>query len=219
MATFTVAASADDTNSGSNSAAGSGTGNVISTDLTSTLLSPGSHGASNYWYSGCRFLAVAVAQGATISAATFSMKAQASYSSPGTVKYIVKGQASDNPVTFGTNSGTNSLSTTARPRTTAASASWDQKTVVGGTRYSIDVTSVVQEIVNRAGWASGNALVILVEVDATTTIGEWQDYYAWDDATDRTNNPPQLAITTGGAAATSLPLRPQGRWQQHTIIR
>jgi hypothetical protein len=33
---------------------------------------------------------------------------------------------------------------------------------VQGTQYSYDVTAAVQEIVNRAGWAAGNTLAILV---------------------------------------------------------
>lgn len=207
MATYTVSASTDDTNSGSNTAGSGGSGNVIAGDLTNTILSPGSHGGSDYWYVGCRFLAVAVAQGATIASATFSMKAQASYASPGTVKLIVKGQAGDTTVTFGTTAGTNNLGTAARPRTTAASAAWDVKTVTGGTRYSVDVTAVIQEIVNRAGWASGNSIVILVEVDPSTTSGEWQDFYAYDDTTNRATNPPQLDITVSAAGKAPPPAR------------
>lgn len=217
MTTYTVAASTDDTNSQSNATAQASTGNVVAADLTSTILSPGSHGGSDYWYVGARFTGVAVAQGATISAATFSMKAQSSYSSGGTIKLRVGAQAADNGATFSTAVG-NRVGNTARPRTTAESAAWDVKTVTGGTRYSIDVTSVVQEIVNRAGWASGNAIVMIVTVDSSTTSGEWQDFYAWDDATNRTTNPPQLDITVG-AAATSLPPARAGRAQQHLLVR
>lgn len=204
MATYTVSASTDDADSQSNTTGSGGTGGVAAGDLTNVLLSPGSHGASDFWYVGCRFLNIVVARGATIASASFSMKAQASYSSPGTIKLSVKGQAGDTTVTFGTTAGTNNLGTAARPRTTAASAAWDVKTVTGGTRYSVDVTAVIQEIVNRAGWASGNSIVILVEVDASTTSGEWQDFYSYDDATNRATNPPQLDITVSAGAASLI---------------
>lgn len=192
--TWTVAASTDDVNSGSNTSGTGGTGNVSGSDLTNVLLSPGFHAANDYWYVAARFTSVGIPQGATISSASFSLKAQATYASGGTIKFLVKGQAADTTITFGV-TGSDNLATAARPRTTAVSASWSLPSVTAGTRYSIDITSVVQEIVNRAGWASGNSIVIIVEVDATTTSGEWQDFYSYDDTANRTTNPPQLTVT------------------------
>lgn len=206
MAVYTVAASADDAHAGSivndsgRTVTASGVGSI-----TSTILSPGSHGGNDEYSAGCRFTGVAVAQGATIASATFSMKAQATYNAaPNTVSLLVSAQAADNPSGFTT--ATNQFTTTTRPRTTAVSAAWNVNSVTGGTRYSIDITAVIQEIVNRAGWVSGNAIVILIDTNTTTTSGEWQDFYAWDDTTDRTNNPPQLDITvSAGAASLVIP--------------
>jgi hypothetical protein len=193
-----VSASTDDTNSQSNATATGGSGNVIAADMTATLLSPGSHGASNFWYVGCRFLSATIPQGSTINSATFSLFAVA-YPSPGTINHHVVGQLAANPATFGTAAGA-SLSTS-RTRTTA-SVTWNQKTTTNAYQ-AVDVTTIVQEIVNQATFASGNAIVIIVEVDATTTSGEWQDYSSWDNAD--TNNP-KLDITYGGAASTFPPL-------------
>lgn len=203
MATFTVGASTDDARMSSitnDSGRNVTTSGIVS--LTDTTLSPGSHGSNDEWSIGARFANVTVAQGATISSATYSMKAVSSYSSGGTIAYLVSAQAADNAGTFVASGG--NLNTTSRPRSTAVSSTWNQNSVTAGTRYSIDVTSVIQEIVNRAGWASGNAIVMLVDTDASTTQGEWQDYYGWDDTTDRTNNPPQLSITTGAAPTFTL---------------
>lgn len=204
MATFagTVAASTDDCNSASNSANQDGTGSVVAGDLTNVTLSPGNHSGTDRYYAGARFLNVTIANAATINSATFSMKCNSSWdASPNVVALRVRGQDSDTTVTFGTTAGTNNLDTTARPRTTATSAAWGLTNLTAGTRYSIDIAAVIQEIVNRAGWASGNSMVMIVDLDATCSTGEWQDFYSWDDATDRTNNPPQLAIdyTEGGA--------------------
>jgi hypothetical protein len=200
-----VSASADDTNSQSNATGSGGTGNVIAGDITNTLLSPGSHGAGNFWYVGCRFLSVTVPQGSTINSATFSLFGVA-FASTGTINLHVVGQLSANPVTFATGAG---LSTASRPRTTA-SVTWNQKTVTAAYQ-SVDVTTIVQEIVNQGTFASGNAVVIIVEVDATTTAGEWQDYSSFDNAD--VNNP-KLDIVYG--TASTFPPLPRV-WHNPTI--
>jgi hypothetical protein len=198
-----VSASADDANSQSNATAAGGTGNVIAGDITSTLLSPGFHGASNYWYSGCRFLSVTIPQGTTINSAIFSMTNDAGYTSPGTIKYVVsceKHTTAANPITFSTSTG--NLSTTNRPRTTANTV-WDQKTTPGTQAYqTVDITTAVQEVISQTGWTSGWSIVVILDVDATTTSGEWQDYVAKDNVKAL---PPKLDITYG-VASTFPPL-------------
>lgn len=212
MTTYTVTASADDAHAGSiTNDSGRTVTACTNASITSTILSPGSHGSNDEFSAGARFQNIVVAQGATISSATFSMKAQATYASGGTISFLVSAQAADNPGVFTT--ATNQFTTTTRPRTTAVSAAWNQNSVTANTRYSIDITAVIQEIVNRAGWASGNAIVIIIDTNTTTTQGEWQDYYAWDDATDRTNNPPQLDITvSAGGVDTGFMTTVAGYW-------
>lgn len=195
-----VGASTDDTNhtsinTGSGRAVASGS--VIAGDLTSVILSPGSHGANNEYSLGARFLNVTIPQGTTITSATFGLTPQASYSSPGTVSYLVSAQAADNAATFGT--GAN-LQTGTRPRTTAVSAAWNQNSVTIDVQNTIDVTSVVQEIINRAGWVSGNAIVIIVDTNTTTTSGEWQDYYAFDGTPAK--SPTLTIVYSGGTPQT-----------------
>lgn len=190
-----VAASTDDANHNSITT-GSGrsvaSGSMLAADLTSVILSPGSHGANNEYSVGARFLNITIPQGTTITSATFGMTPQASYSSPGTISYLVSGQAADNAATF--SSGAN-LQTSNRARTTAVSSPWDQKTTTVDVQNTIDVTSVVQEIINRAGWVSGNALVIIVDTNTTTTSGEWQDYNSFDGAPAKA---PTLTIVYSG---------------------
>ena len=57
--------------------------------------------------------------------------------------------------------------------------------------YDLDVTSLVQEVVNRPGWASGNALALLF-ITHTTPDGPRGDFHTWD-WTDH-SHAPQLAI-------------------------
>ncbi|MHC4387079.1 MAG: metallophosphoesterase family protein [Planctomycetota bacterium] len=74
----------------------------------------------------------------------------------------IYGQASDNAVTF----PSDPYDISSRP-TTAASVLWNPPpwTAVGhagADQQTPDIASVIQEIVNRPGWASGNSLVIII---------------------------------------------------------
>jgi hypothetical protein len=74
----------------------------------------------------------------------------------------IQGQADDNAATF-TNTSFN-IST--RPRTVAdvqwAPPAWNTVGERGPDQQTSDVTAVIQEIVNRPGWAAGNALALIV---------------------------------------------------------
>lgn len=194
-----VAASTDDTNhdsinTGSNRAVTSGS--TSAGDLTNTVLSPGSHGTSNSdWSCGARFNNVTIPQGATITSALYGMTPQTSYTTSGAIDFHVSGQAADNPVSF---SVTQNLTATNRPRTTAVSGPWDQNDVSMDVPQTIDVTAIIQEIINRPSWVSGNSIVILVDTASTTAANEWQDYYSYDGTPAKA---PTLVITYGGAPA------------------
>lgn len=162
--------------------------------LTRTILSPGSHSSGDEWSVAARFIGVTIDQAATINSAAFQMRANASYSaSPSVVKLWISAQAADNAGALGSSTG--DLNVTARPRTTAT-AVIDVTTVIGGDWYSADVTSVIQEVVNRAGWANGNAIVILVDTHWDTDVGEWQDFDSYDGSSA---GAPKLDIDYGGA--------------------
>lgn len=163
-----------------------------------SILSPGSHGNNDEYSAGVRFTGVTIAQGTTITSATFSMRANATYNAgSNVVAYIVCCQAADNAGAL-VASGSTDLDGGTRAGTTADSGTWTQTSVTGGTRYSVDITASVQEVINRAGWVSGNAIVVLVDTHANTTVGEWQDY----DANSATLGP-RLDIVYGAAGGGS----------------
>lgn len=196
-----VASSAGDVHAGSinNDSGRNVTSGASILSLTDNPISPGSHGSNNEHTVAARFTGVTIAQGTTINSASFKMTAQATYNAgANTVSFLVSAHASDNAGALATSTN---LQTSSRPRTTAVSAAWNQTSVVADTEYSIDVTSVIQEIINRAGWTSGNAIVILVDTNTTTTLGEWQDYYSYDGSTTKAA---KLDIDYG-AAATGQP--------------
>jgi hypothetical protein len=111
--------------------------------------------ASSHLAGGMRFQNVAVPQGASINRATLS--AYAGYANDD-LYCVIYGHAVDDAPDFATN--TSIWSTVNRPRTTA-SVSWTVENVSFGWMQK-DVTAIVQELVDRTGWASGNDLALLL---------------------------------------------------------
>lgn len=114
---------------------------------------------------GFRFQAVAVPAGAVITAATLTLKKDAGSSTPGTWGEI-RGVASDNAPPWTT------VDPIAAPKTSQS------KTVVDGATQAYDVAGIVQAIVGRAGWASGNALAFAGVIDGATGAMAWIDFGA-----------------------------------------
>lgn len=147
---------------GSDDAREIGDGTVQLSDASQISLS-----AATYW-AGMRWTGVTVAQAATISSASLEIYTINSTNdvAGGAVVY---GQAADNAATFA--ASTNNI--TGRSRTTA-SATWSGD--LGGSGWkSLDVTGIVQEIINRSGWASGNALALLIDSVSGTDL-RWRSY-------------------------------------------
>ena len=112
---------------------------------------------------GLRYGNVTIPQGSTIVSASITFAAEAP--GEGVVTYTIVGQDSDtadtfaygdpDPATFGI---------TTRPETTAA-ATWTSDTPWGDTATTSDISAVIQEIVDRDGWVSGNALALFISAD------------------------------------------------------
>jgi hypothetical protein len=109
---------------------------------------------------GIRFNGVDIPQGATITNAYVQFQVDET-SSEETLLTIV-GQVVDNAATF--SSATGDISS--RPRTTSSvswsPAAWATVGEAGLDQQTPDISSVIQEIVIRPGWPSGNSLVILI---------------------------------------------------------
>ena len=112
--------------------------------------------ATNEWF-GFRWQGVTIAQGSTITEAILSVNINS-----GTLDdpdHTFYGEAADNAAEFTADASNISD----RPRTTATVV-WQSLDlgVTGGDFAAVpDVKTLVQEIIDRAGWASGNALVIV----------------------------------------------------------
>jgi len=109
---------------------------------------------------GLRFLHVAIPQGATIVNAQVTF--QASDDDDHDVNLTIYGQDSNSPTLF--DDEEDDISD--RPKTTA-SVSWNivVKWIKNNTYQTPDLSPIIQEMVNRAGWVSGNAIALLFQSD------------------------------------------------------
>jgi hypothetical protein len=114
---------------------------------------------------GLRFLNVSVPRGATILTAHVQFTADEVHSGPTTL--TLQGEATDNAAPF----GSTKFSLSAKPRTTASVAwsvpAWTKTRERGAAQRTPDLGSVLQEIVDRPGWSSGNALTRIITGSGT----------------------------------------------------
>ncbi len=133
-----------------------------STDITGSSDLEMIREGSNDQIVGIRFTGLNIPPGATITNAYFTFMAKADHSSA--TNLVIKAQAADNPGTFTTADYNISGRTT-----TAASYNWSNVPAWtdNQTYTSPSFAPVVQEIVNRAGWVSGNSIVFIITGSGT----------------------------------------------------
>jgi hypothetical protein len=141
--------------------------NALVTSNFDNYLSDGTaeFGSDRQLETGVRFINVKVPQGATITQAILTYKLCYKIGTPGTV--TVRGIDEDNvarPVSYA-DANDNALTMATADMDTS---SWPTTTGTA-TDIAVDVTSIVQEIVNRAGWAYDNALGFQHKVTTTGT--------------------------------------------------
>jgi hypothetical protein len=143
-----VAASSDDAEQSAGSSV-----SLTSTDLE--LVYDGSNQTV-----GMRFNGVAIPQGAAIVNAYIQFKVDEINTEA--TSLTIQGQATDNAATFVSTS--NNISS--RARTTASAGwspvAWTTVNEVGSNEQTPNLAAIIQEIVNRPGWAGGNSLVIII---------------------------------------------------------
>ncbi|MEM7350489.1 MAG: C25 family cysteine peptidase [Acidobacteriota bacterium] len=108
---------------------------------------------------GLRFQDVTIPQGTTIVSAVLEFTTDET--DTGSTSIVINGQDADDASTFTTTNSDLSNRTT-----TTASVAWSSLpawNTVNEIHQSPDITTIVQEIIDRPGWSSGNALAILIE--------------------------------------------------------
>ena len=163
---------------------------------------------------GMRFQNITIPKSAMITNAYLNMTCDTSYSMT-TVNSRICGDAEDNAATFSTQADYQARRGTAAGGAnnnlrTVANVTWDNLPAwTAGNHYvSPNISSVVQEIVNRAGWASGNSIAVFWddhEGRSTMPTGDSQYYqrsaYSYDGSAA---NAPILHVEYTSASAPTV---------------
>lgn len=117
---------------------------------------------------GLRFHPFDIPQGSDVVSAYLQFRVDEATS--GAASLVIEGEAADNAAPFGTVSS--------RTRTSASipwmPAPWPTVGQEGPDQRTADLASIIQEIVNRPGWESGNALGLIVTGSGTRTAESYQ---------------------------------------------
>jgi chitodextrinase len=173
---------------------------------------------SNTQTVGLRFAGVAIPPGATIREAYVQFQADETHNQPTTL--TIQGQASDHAPSF-TSAKWNISS---RPRTTAAvpwqPPAWSVAGEAGPAQRTPNLGAILQEVVGRPGWASGNAVGLLITGSGTrvaeayegNALGAARLYvtYALAPVEPRPPEPPALVAPANDAS--NLQLEPTLSW-------
>ena len=133
-----------------------------------------------------RFLDITIPRGATITHAYLTLTSE-DPTSGSTIRTRIKGQAADNPPTFSTLVDFDARSWTSQ-------VDWDDipAWTLNQRYHSPDIKTVIQEIVDRPGWSSGNAMVLCWDdFDGRSDTGAYRQPRAYDSVPARA---PELTI-------------------------
>lgn len=118
--------------------------------------------ANDRW-AGLRFTNVTINQGDTINTASITFPVSGTANDD--PHFDIYAETTDDAGTFTTSA--NNIS--GRSRTTAKTT-WNATAVGAGAVASPDIAAVIQEIVNRGGWTSGNDIAILLDCLSTNSF-------------------------------------------------
>ena len=140
---------------------------------------------------GLRFINVAIPQGAEIQSAYVQFRSDGA--STGTSNLSIRAQASDNASPF------ISQASNLTNRPTGGSVSWSPPgwptdNQVGPDQRTADISNLIEEVVARPGWQSGNALALIFTGTGTRIANALEGGFA-----------SELHVTFGGGASTNDP--------------
>lgn len=161
----------------------------------------GNAGAPNHYVA--RFTNVTIAKNSTISNATLTLSMN---SGSGTTKLTIGMEAADNPAYP-------SSASDAGGRTLTASTAAYDRAYSGGSYTTASFAGSVQEVVDRSGWASGNAMQLFARDNASSS---WNYIQPYGVAAMGTSSDPYITINYTEPAK---PARPFLRRRTRTFQR
>jgi hypothetical protein len=135
----------------------------------------GADGDANILTAGLRFQNITIPQGAVIDSAFIVITSHEPKTPEDVAKLTIRAEAADNAPTF-----TMEALISERP-VTSASVDWEVAEEWGlWTKHqSPDVKSIVQEIINRSGWALGNSISFIISGE-NQGVSEYENAREWE---------------------------------------
>lgn len=148
----------------------------------------------NVLHLGFRFVDLWIPQGASIDSAFIVVHAHEGKSAADVANITIVGEATDDALTFDETNFNDTYLLTDRPQTTAQ-VSWvvAEEWVIWQPYKSPNIGSIVEEIVGRPGWASGNAMafILLGEDQGASTVENAREFTSYENIADPDDQDPQ----------------------------
>ncbi|MDX2067323.1 MAG: DUF839 domain-containing protein [Haliscomenobacter sp.] len=170
-----------------------GTFDVGSSDLEMTTEGGGTQ------IIGLRFNGIKVPQGTNIASASIQFRADESHS--GATSLVLRAQAADNPGTFTTNDKISTRTLTADSVSWAEIPAWTTGDA-GAAQRTPELKGLVQSVVNRSAWASGNSMVFVIKGTGKRVADSFDD-------TEAARKPAELTLVYYSGEETGTEVRPK----------
>jgi hypothetical protein len=166
---------------GTSSSDGFSSGTASDTDGSSSItigtdyISLGRSG-SNYYQAGFRFENITINSGSTITNAYMRLMGYGINNGP-QYNFKITAEDVDNPGVWTTDHRPGTGGSPGRGPETTAQVDWDPTSIAGVPTWTNtpDISAVVQELIDRAGWTSGNAMCYIIRNDGGTLQGRVYD--------------------------------------------
>ncbi len=147
--------------------------------------------------SAVSFIVPDVPSEATIISATLTIVGFEDWTA-GVVEAVIYGEAADNSAVLAATTD----NIRGRTKTTASVSTGDLSVNVLDQDFPFDVTSLVQEIVDRPGWSAGNALTFLIDDEGLSDSEEWNGFWQVDGSSSGAARLDLEYSVTGGVLVT-----------------
>lgn len=142
----------------------------------------GEEGDANVLTTGLRFRDITIAQGATIDSAFIIVHSHEGKDADDVANITIWAEATDNAETF------NETDLITDRTSTSATVDWtvDYEWIIWEPYSTPNLASIVQEIVDRAGWESGNAIAFVMqgEDQGPSTVENAREFESFENISD-----------------------------------
>ncbi len=148
----------------------------------------------NVLHLGLRFQNIEIPQGAVIDSAFVVFHAHEGKDAEDVAELLIVGEATDDAVTFDEDNFNEDYLLTDRPQT-SAEVEWTvaEEWTIWQPYKTSDVGEIIQEIVNREGWVSGNALalILLGQDQGPSIVDNAREFTAFENIADPEDTDPE----------------------------